>query len=310
MAAFSGFAPPKTRVSLRNEKFSLEIWPEVAGAVARFDLMDGQKTVRPLFRPVVEGKAVYTAPDDLGCWPLVPYSNRIDHGRINFEGKAYDLPLNVGDNPHVLHGVGWQRSWALDEQAKDACRLTLRHASDLNWPFAFSAEQLFSLNPDGLTITLSLTNEGDGTMPYGLGFHPYIFRSEGTKLFADARGVWFSDEHAMPTMHTNDIPKEWDLRSGCLLDKIFIDQCYEPFEGSPKVVWADGASLTVEHSECLKYLVVYNPPEQQFVCVEPVSHMVDAFNRHAKGEKNVGFTVLRPSEKTSITYRFVYAESV
>ncbi len=39
------------------------------------------------------------------------------------------------------------------------------------------------------------------------------------------------------------------------------------------VQWPDGSSLAISGTENLNFLVVYNPPQENYVCVEPVSHM-------------------------------------
>ena len=36
------------------------------------------------------------------CYPLVPYSNRIAHGRFSANGQAQQLRGNFGDHPHPV----------------------------------------------------------------------------------------------------------------------------------------------------------------------------------------------------------------
>ena len=43
---------------------------------------------------------------DAASYPLVPYSNRIDHGHFNWQGQSYQLAPNFEAGPHSLHGVG------------------------------------------------------------------------------------------------------------------------------------------------------------------------------------------------------------
>jgi aldose 1-epimerase len=49
------------------------------------------------------------------------------------------------------------------------------------------------------------------------------------------------------------------------------------------------------------FLVVYVPQGGDFLAVEPVTHMTDAFNRAARGESGTGTRVLEPGETLSCT---------
>src|SRR6476469_9371793 len=74
--------------------------------------------------------AVAGNPQALACFPLVPYCNRIDQGRFRWGGRQYQLARNFGDHPHTIHGIGWQRAWAIAEAAADTATLVLDHAPD------------------------------------------------------------------------------------------------------------------------------------------------------------------------------------
>jgi len=162
-----------------------------------------------------------------------------------------------------------------------ACKLALNHAANEHWPFAFLAEQTFTLNEDGLTIITKFTNSDPNHAPYGLGQHPYIMRPQGTRLFAQVNGVWLTDDTALPTKHIN-LPAKWDWRKGCALNDVFVDNCFEPLQGAVRVVWPDSSELTIEGSDNLRFLIIYNPPLENYVCVELVTHMPDAINRAEK----------------------------
>ncbi len=61
-------------------------------------------------------------------------------------------------------------------------------------------------------------------------------------------------------------------------------------------------------SDELGKLVIFTPPGEDFLCVEPVSHDTDAFNRAAAGEADTGMRVLAPGEDLSVYVRFRPAE--
>ena len=68
------------------------------------------------------------------------------------------LPLNFGDHPNSLHGLGWQRAWTVIEAGADTAVLVHDHDGGDGWPWAYRAEQRFELGEDGLSVTLTLTN--------------------------------------------------------------------------------------------------------------------------------------------------------
>src|SRR4249920_3708128 len=49
-----------------------------------------------------EGNAAMIA---WGCYPMLPWAGRIRRGQFEFEGRAWQLPLNFGE--HAIHGVGF-----------------------------------------------------------------------------------------------------------------------------------------------------------------------------------------------------------
>ena len=110
-------------------------------------------------------------------WPgavLLPWPNRLRHGRWTWEGR--DLQLDVGspEAPHAIHGlVSWQRWTVLD---LDDERLTVGTSigPHSGYPFRLAAAVDYALTPDRLTVTVRVRNEGSGPAPFGAGMHPYL----------------------------------------------------------------------------------------------------------------------------------------
>jgi aldose 1-epimerase len=55
----------------------------------------------------------------------------------------------------------------------------------------------------------------------------------------------------------------------------------------------------------LGHLVIYTPEGENFFCVEPVSHSVDAFNLAEAGVPDTGTVVLDPGESLRGRVEFV-----
>ena len=241
-------------------------------------------------------------PSEKACFPLVPYSNRIREGRFRFAGPEVALPLNFGDHPHSIHGHGWQVAWDVVESEPDRLLLRYRHVPD-EWPWPYAARQAFQLGESGLAITLELENQGDSEMPAGIGLHPY-FPLRDARLTAAVAGVWLTDDEVMPTERVG-LPPRWDLRQGAAVPGMAIDNGFDGWDGHAVIEWPQSdTGLTIVAESPLRNLVVFAPPGGDFFCVEPVSHMTDAFNLAAGGMADTGMRVLAPGETLSARVTF------
>lgn len=131
---------------------------------------------RDLVRPY-EARAV--RPKSSGAL-LVPWPNRVVDGVYTFDGSTYQLDLSEPTRHHAIHGlVRWERFLPV---SRDDASVLLRH--DLvprpGYPFPLQVEARYALTDDGLTVTVSVTNQGERALPYGLGSHPYLVGGPGT----------------------------------------------------------------------------------------------------------------------------------
>lgn len=212
-------------------------------------------------------------------------------------GETYQLPLNFGDHPHSIHGIGWQLPWRLKRKADHQVILELAY-DGTDWPFAFHAIQLITLNEATLYHELTITNTTEIPAPVGLGMHPYFPRHGGATLTADVNDVWLTDDTSLPTQRVPCLD-HWNLSDGADVDSLHCDNQFEPWNRCARIVWPDkNMSVELTASDGLDRLVVYAPTDEDFFCVEPVSHMTDAFNCSADGMSNeeTGMRILEPGE--------------
>ncbi len=277
-------------IEISHGQFSAGIDPAVGGGLAYW------RGSRDFVRPAAPGE---DDPLQFGCFPLVPYSNRIRDGRFEFDGQVIQLPLNFGDHPHSIHGHGWQNAWDLVSRKDAEATLQYRHGGGA-WPFPYLAEQIFRLDQDGLSIEMRLTNLGAGPMPCGLGWHPYFPATSETFIEAQIDGVWLTDDEVMPTVWSRP-PPAWDLRQGPPVGDMGCDNLFTGWDGAARITWPEwGLGLTIRASGNLGYLVIYAPRGEDFFCVEPVSHCTDAFN---SGEDRGG-VVLPPGGEFTASVHF------
>jgi aldose 1-epimerase len=250
-----------------------------------------------LLRPLTRGANGEISPLAASSFPLIPYSNRIKNGHFRFGGEAYQLPLNFGDHPHSIHGMGWQMPWRLKDFTEQIVEIDVS-CDGSEWPFAFYANQVIRLDGKDLRHEITLTNTGRAAMPAGLGMHPYLPRHGNAILTAEVEAVWLTDETCLPTERVA-CPEHWKLSAGARVDALVCDNQFEPWNGLARVDWPnENMALYIKASDDLNRLIVYAPEGEDFFCVEPVSHMTDAFNRSADGMPPAasGMRVLEPGE--------------
>lgn len=217
------------------------------------------------------------------CYPLVPYSNRIAHGRFCANGEPQQLRRNFGDHPHPLHGLGWQRAWQVDAHSPHSCQLSLRHqargADAEDWPWDFVAWQCITLSGDGLRLRLGLTNLSEQSMPVGLGWHPYFERQGELQLGFSAAHVWHAGADGLPVERTA-LPEPWDFGLPQAIGAVGLDNCFEGWDARASLYWPEAqVGLRMEAGPGLEHLVVFTPPAPaDFIAVEPVSHLNNAIN--------------------------------
>lgn len=273
-------------ITIEKGQARLAFAPEVGGAVAAFEVA-GRDVLRPMDAGAAD--ALLTA-----CFPLVPFCNRIPHGRFAFGGREVVLPPNLGDHPHALHGQGWRAAWTVERAGGDEALLTYDHAADA-WPWSYRAEPRFVVGETGFRVELGVTNTGEAAMPAGLGFHPYFPVREGQTLTALNDGVWMIDDEVLPTVHHAGVwGPDWAAGAPAAGHGL-IDHCYTGWT-QRAVLAAPGAPDTVVTAspEC-RWLHVYVPPGEGFLCAEPCASRPDPF-----GEGDTGMIVLAPGERRSI----------
>jgi aldose 1-epimerase len=296
-------------VTLTQGKAKVEIAACTGGAIASFDWRE-MPVLRRTPTDVMESGDVRRH----ACYPLVPYSNRIEHGHLTFRGSTHELALNFGDHPHAIHGVGWQRPWQVQRCDATSALLGFEHRPAQSgedpdtqaWPWAFRATQWFQLTPDerggvSLRMRLTLTNTAEDSFPFGLGWHPFFPSNAQTMLQFSARGVWETDDTVIPTKHVLPLGR-FDFERPRSITSAVLDHVYTGWTGEAQLGYADEARVTTLRGDTAStWFVVYIPPHHAFLAIEPVTQMTDAFNRAERGEQDTGTRLLARGDSFSCT---------
>lgn len=251
-----------TTLELTAGALRLALRPDLGGAVAGLWL-----DTLPVLRS--------SEPDALassrqaGCYPLVPYSNRLGYRRFRWLGQDHATAANFDELPHSVHGVAWQRPWEVLASDATSAELRYRHAADAHWPFAFEARQRFVLTPDALEAHLSVLNLHAQPQPVGLGWHPYFPKRSRSRLHIEIAERWDSDASGLPTRKVAQPGIDGDVAH------LAFDHCFEGWRGAARI---RDEKLSLKLTSSLPYLVVYTPEVKPHYCVEPVSHVSNAIH--------------------------------
>ncbi len=251
-----------TPIELRAGRLRLALRPDLGGAVAGLWLGDV-----PVLRSTEP--AELTGSRLSGCYPLVPYSNRLGYRRFRWLGREQTTAPNYDDSEHSLHGVGWLRAWDVASSSSGEVELRYRHTPDAHWPYAFEAQQQLLLGADALELRLSITNLATEAQPVGLGWHPYFPKRPHSRLHVELTDRWESDASGLPTRRVPQPGIDGDVAH------LAFDHCFEGWKGAARI---RDEKLSLKLTSSLPYLVVYTPGARPYYCVEPVSHVSNALH--------------------------------
>jgi aldose 1-epimerase len=239
---------PGPLITIAEGPLSVEIAPTAGGRIAQI-VCDG---VEWLVGPNDRTSAAIA----WGSYPMVPWAGRIRRGRFDFQGRRYQLPLNLGG--HTIHGVAFALPWQVDAHSRSHAELSLALPDDERWPFGGTSRQRFEVGENWLRMTLSAT-AGERAMPATIGWHPW-FR-EPDRIEFSPTGVYPRDEEGIATRPLAEPPPgPWD--------DCFINE-------EPVLIHRAGQSLRLT-SDC-SHWVVYDEIGYA-TCIEPQSGPPDGLN--------------------------------
>jgi aldose 1-epimerase len=240
----------------------LALRPDLGGSIAGLWHRD-----QPVLRSTEP--AALTKPRASACYPLLPYSNRLAYRRFRWKGAEYSTAPNFDDSPHSLHGVGWLKPWHIVSSNALEVVLGYAHVPDEHWPFAFEARQYFSLAAGWMRVQLVFDNTAAQAQPVGLGWHPYFPRRARSRLHIELDSRWDSDATQLPVRKVAQSGIDSDVQH---LD---YDNGFDGWRGPARI---RDEKFSLQLSSSLDRLVVYTPPQRDYFCVEPVSHVSNAIH--------------------------------
>jgi aldose 1-epimerase len=230
------------------------------------------------------------------CYPLLPYSNRLAYRKFRWKGQEHTTQPNFDDNPHSLHGIGWQRPWEIVSSSVLEVVMRLKHAGDADWPFAFDAMQYVTLTPQSMSLQLVFTNTAAVAQPVGLGWHPYFVKRARSRLHIELSERWDSDATQLPTRKVAQPGIDSDV------SHLDFDNCFDGWKGPARI---RDEKFSLQLTSSLDRLVVFTPQDRDYFCVEPVSHVSNAI--HMAEPAAHGLQSVAPGERIEATMRLEVA---
>jgi aldose 1-epimerase len=247
-------------LTLRCGELVCDIKPELGGCIAGL-WMGTDAVLRST--PLAALHSVRQA----ASYPLVPFSNRIAHGQLQWAGTSHPLIKNFEPEAHTIHGVGWERPWTVLESTEQFAMLSYEHKADAAWPFDFDTSQIFKLEANALEMRMSMTNQSQVSAPAGLGWHPYFPKRAGAHIAFDAEGRWEMGDDKLPTHRSAHA----GLHTGC--DALDVDHCFDGWSGTLALT---DSVMQVRVTSGMQRLVVFTTPGRDSIAIEPVSHVNNA----------------------------------
>ncbi|MCB5908584.1 aldose epimerase family protein [Streptomyces pinistramenti] len=226
-----------------------------------------------------------------GCFPMVPWCGRIEHGRFRNGAELHRMPVN--SPPHAIHGTGRDVRWKTARADAASAAFTYDLADPAApWPYPGTVTQLVELADDGGSLTLTMGVEAlSDSFPAQAGWHPWFVRhlgvapgdeaaggsSAGVRLdFAAAWQEERGDDH-LPTGRRIDPSPSALLRSGNGSPTPGLwDDCFGMPQGvDVTVTWPGRLELKI--TSRAEWVVVYDEQEAA-VCVEPQSGPPNGLN--------------------------------
>ncbi|RVQ65944.1 aldose 1-epimerase family protein [Croceicoccus ponticola] len=217
---------------------------------------------------------------------LFPVVGELAGGKLRVDGAEYELGR---------HGFARRREFVCQEhEASDRVRFRMSDDEQTRaaYPFRFDLDLLYEVTGTTLTMTATVRNRGDGTMPFSIGFHPgfaWPLPDGGDKLkhrvvFAgfepgpvrrlDADGLLRAYEDTPVSGRVLNLrPSLFDA------DAMIWDQLSSralAYEGEmPEGKGATPAALDMHFPDC-PMMGIWQKQGADFVCIEPWAGVADA----------------------------------
>lgn len=225
---------------------------------------------------------------------LIPWPNRIRDGRYAFAGVDHQLPLTEVEHHNSSHGLVRWAPWRLVDRSDTSITVGHRLFPQPGWDWHLESTTTYAVAPDGLTVTVRVTNVGDEAAPFGYGAHPYVAIGdtpvEDVEVAIPGASFVEVDDRLIPTATHPVDGSPYDFRERKAIGARRLDTAYtglEVVDGRWTVTVAVPGEAEVDvwgEAEALPWVQVFSGKAEadqageHGIAVEPMSCPPDAFN--------------------------------
>ncbi|UDL86971.1 aldose 1-epimerase [Mesorhizobium sp. PAMC28654] len=240
----------------------------------------------------------------VAMFPMMPYANRIAGNTFDFAAERWRVLPNNPPEIFNVHGSGWQHAWTVTEAGAGNATLSLDVTARTE-PYSYRATQAFTASQEGLSVTMTLTNSGPVSMPFGFGLHPWFDRDPDVTLQFEARRFYLEEPGGV-SGDPITLPPELDFAEARPLPGGWRNNDYGGWGGEATLRFPSrGAGLRIKADPVFKHLMLYADPTKPYFCVEPQTNASGAFNRGRWADSDEGAIVLAPGENAAGTVSFL-----
>ncbi|PRC90929.1 hypothetical protein [Solimicrobium silvestre] len=244
-------------------------------------------------------------PLDSASFVMVPFFSWLEKDDFMFGDRHVMLPPSGFGFNRSLLGQGWTTAWTVDEltQTLHRQRATLSHHNHGGaWPWRYHAQQTIELNPERLSITVTLRNKDTSPMPAGIGLHTFFPWSKGLRVQTQVKAMHLMSELGLPYAADPNHPAVQMLAEGLEL-QTGLDNVFEQWNGRCTISGQHG-SLRMTADSPYRFLCINAPHNADYCCVEPVTHTTNAIHVQNIDGAETGFVLLEPGASMTATAHF------
>jgi galactose mutarotase-like enzyme len=231
-------------------------------------------------------------------------------------GSVKDDRVRIGGADHAMsrHGFARTATFALVDAVPSRCTWRLRPDAETRkrYPFEFQLDVTYALAADGLSITATVTNQGDRPMPVSFGFHPAFRWPLLPGTAREAHEIRFAEPEPAPIRRLADgllaaepVPSPVSGQRLPLADALFVNDAliFDRLQSRQVSYCApNGPTLTVAFP-AMPHLGIWTKPGAGFICIEPWHGFASPADFDGELRDKPGVVLLGPSASRSFEIR-------
>ena len=148
-----------------------------------------------------------------------------------------------------------------------------------------------------MKLHMEMINKGEGSLPYGLGWHPYfkVGNLDKAAVKMPVEDTFLVDDRMIPEKRQNsDLDETFEVAGRS------FDEAFTLKQGSCSLETERYRLDMVFDARAEAYLQIYTPPHRNSIAIEPMTCLADAFNN------GIGLQILEPgaSDEWNVSMRW------